>query len=158
MTRIVEQWAEARPDLDASPILIVGRIMRLNQKLDTALRPPFAAEKLGGGDFDVLAALRRSGEPFAMRPADLSRTLLVTTGAVTKRIDRLERQGHVERDPAVPEDGRGKMVLLTRTGRELTDRLIGTHLANENRLLGALTPAERATLAGLLARLDASLD
>ena len=157
MNRIVEQWAQARPDLDASPILIVGRIARVDQKFGAALRPPFAAANLGVGDFDVLAALRRADRPHALRPAELSRALLVTTGAITKRIDRLEAQGHVVRDPSGTDDGRGTLVRLSRKGKALIDRLIEVHLANEHRLLGALTPAERKTLAGLLAKLDASL-
>ena len=158
VNRIVEQWAEARPDLDASPILIVGRIARIDQKLAAALRPPFAAANLGVGDFDVLAALRRADPPHALRPAELSRMLLVTTGAITKRIDRLEAQGYLARDPSGLEDGRGTLVRLSRKGRTLTDRLIAVHLANEDRLLGALTSPERGTLAALLAKLDASLD
>jgi DNA-binding MarR family transcriptional regulator len=157
VAHIVEQWADARPDLDASPILIVGRIARVDQKLEAALRPPFAAINLGNGDFDVLAALRRSNEPFALRPAELSRALLVTTGAITKRIDRLEVQGYVTRDPTVADDGRGKLVRLTRKGRTLVDRMMPMHLANEHRLLSALTTTERKTLAALLAKLDASL-
>jgi DNA-binding MarR family transcriptional regulator len=157
VTGIVDQWARQRPDLDASPILVVGRIARVNQKLDTALRPPFAADGLGNGDFDVLAALRRAGAPFSVRPGELSRALLVTTGAITKRIDRLERQGLVDRIGGVEDDGRGKLVRLTARGRALVDRLIAVHLANEDRLLSALSPAERRALAGLLAKLDASL-
>jgi DNA-binding MarR family transcriptional regulator len=157
VTGIVDQWARERPDLDASPILVVGRIARVNQKLDTALRPPFAAEGLGNGDFDVLAALRRTGAPYAVRPGELSRALLVTTGAITKRVDRLELQGFVSRTGGVEDDGRGKLIRLTPRGEALVDRLIAVHLANEDRLLGALSPSERRTLANLLAKLDASL-
>ena len=112
---------------------------------------------LRNGDFDVLAALRRAGAPFSVRLGELSRALLVTTGAITKRIDRLERRGLVDRIGGVEDDGRGKLVRLTARGRALVDRLIAVHLANEDRLLSALSPAERRTLAGLLAKLDASL-
>ena len=157
VARIVEQWAQERPDLDTSPILVIGRIARVDAKLDAALRIPFAAEGLGNGDFDVLAALRRAGETTAIRPSELSRTLLVTTGAITKRLDRLEKAGYVVRDPDVAEDGRGKLVRLTPHGRHLVDRMITHHLANENRLLTALTRDERDTLASLLAKLDAAL-
>ena len=158
MGLIVEQWRRERPDLDPSPMLVVGRLQRLSQRLDLALRPPFAAEDLGNGDFDVLAALRRAGEPFAVRPAELSRSLLVTTGAITKRIDRMERQGYVERRGAIAADGRAKLVRLTARGRRLVDRLIALHLSNEERLLGGLSSVERSTLATLLAKLDAGLD
>ena len=155
--RIVDQWAVTRPDLDAAPILIVGRIARLHHGMDAALRPTFAEHGLGNGDFDVLAALRRAGEPCALRPADLSRTLLVTTGAISKRIDRLEARGHVTRVGGVKDDARGKLVRLTRRGRNLVDRLIPVHLANERRLLDVLSSRERTTLARLLAKLDATL-
>jgi DNA-binding MarR family transcriptional regulator len=157
VTRIVEQWALARPDLDASPILIIGRIARLNHKLEAALRPPFAEADLNNGDFDVLAALRRTPARQAVRPAELSRRLLVTTGAITKRLDRLEAQGYVVRAWSVPDDARGKFVRLSRRGRSLVDRLVKVHFANEERLLQPLTSAERAQLAKLLAKLDATI-
>jgi DNA-binding MarR family transcriptional regulator len=158
VNRIVGQWAVARPDLDASPMRVIARIARLQHKIDSALRPPFAAVDLNNGDFDVLAALRRAPEPHALRPAALSRALLVTTGAITKRLDRLEAQGYVRRDASVAEDARGKIVQLTRRGKTLVDKLITVHLGNEQRLLAALTPAERENLAALLAKLDAALD
>jgi DNA-binding MarR family transcriptional regulator len=154
---IVDQWARRRPDLDATPILVVGRIARLAQVLDLRLRPPFAAAGLSNGDFDVLAALRRTGPPHSGRPVELSRQLLVTTGAVTKRLDRLEGQGYLRRQVS-DDDGRGKLVHLTPAGLELVDRLIAVHLANQARLLGALTPDEREQLQLLLGRLARSLE
>jgi DNA-binding MarR family transcriptional regulator len=154
---IVEQWARERPDLDAAPMLVIGRLLRLGHVLDVRLRPPFAATDLANGDFDVLAALRRAGTPFTARPVDLSRSLLVTTGAITKRLDRLEAQGYVERESA-DGDGRGKLVRLTPTGRETADRLIAVHLANQDRLLAGLTGPERDRLATLLGRLAGALE
>jgi DNA-binding MarR family transcriptional regulator len=154
---IVEQWARERPDLDAAPMLVLGRVTRLAHVLDGLLRPPFAAAGLANGDFDVLAALRRAGAPFAARPTDLSRSLLVTTGAITKRLDRLEAQGLVARESA-DGDGRGKTVRLTAEGLATTDRLIEQHLANERRLVSGLTAAERAQLAELLGRLAEQLE
>jgi DNA-binding MarR family transcriptional regulator len=115
------------------------------------MRPPFAAAKLANGDFDVLAAMRRGGPPFVARPVELSRSLLVTTGAITKRLDRLEAQGLVDRE-AVDDDGRGKLVRLTPTGLEVTDRLIAVHLDNQRRLQAGLTDEERRRLGELLAR------
>ena len=87
--RIVAQWAVERPDLDSSPMAVVGRIHRVADLLDSALRPPFAEEGLGNGDFDVLASLRRAGAPYRLTPSELTATMMVTSGAVTKRIDRL---------------------------------------------------------------------
>ena len=154
---IVEQWARERPDLDAAPMLIIGRLQRLSHLVDGRLRPPFAAADLANGDFDVLAALRRAGEPFHARPTDLSRSLLVTTGAITKRLDRLQALGLVERDSA-DGDGRGKTVRLTPLGLSTTDRLIAVHLANERRLISGLTADEQERLQELLGRLAESLE
>ncbi|MEU5875109.1 MarR family transcriptional regulator [Glycomyces sp. NPDC047369] len=154
---MVGQWRRERPDLDASPMLVVGRMFRLADGFDRELRPPFADAGLGNGDFDVLAALRRSGEPYALSAGDLSRTVLVTTGAITKRVDRLEAKGLVARSVA-DEDARGRQISLTPKGKELTDRLMGVHLANQARLLEPLTAAERKTLAGLLAKLASNAE
>ncbi|WP_153026861.1 MarR family winged helix-turn-helix transcriptional regulator [Glycomyces albidus] len=151
---MVGQWRRERPDLDASPMLVVGRLFRLVDEFDRRLRPPFAEAGLGNGDFDVLAALRRSGEPYALSAGELSRTVLVTTGAITKRVDRLEAKGLVARSVA-DDDARGRQIALTPKGIELTDRLIAEHLENQRRLLDGLTERERATLAMLLGKLAA---
>lgn len=156
ITAIVEQWKHERPDLDAAPMLVIGRLFRLTDTLDQRLRPPFQAAGLGGGDFDVLAALRRSGEPYALSAGELSRTVLVTTGAITKRVDRLEARGLVSRSVA-ESDSRGRLVTLTADGVELTDELIAVHLDNQRRLLAGLSPAEQTQLAQLLERFAATL-
>jgi DNA-binding MarR family transcriptional regulator len=147
---IVEQWRTERPDLDPSPLLVLGRVQHLAELLDVVLRPPFAAVGLGNGDFDVLAALRREGSPFELSPGQLSERMLVTTGAVTKRVDRLESRGLVERSVS-QHDARGRVVRLTRAGRTLCDRLIGEHLANEAAILSGLSDRDRHTLERLLA-------
>ena len=154
---LVEQWARERPDLDPSPLKVSARVMRVAHLLDIALRPPFAAAGLGNGDFDVLTALRRAGAPYALRPVELSHQMLVTTGAVTKRVDRLAAQGYVDRE-ATADDGRGTLVRLTPAGLDLVDRMIAEHLANLDSLLGALDASERETLAELLSRLAVSLE
>lgn len=157
VAELADQWRRERPDLDPSPLLVIGRIEWIQARTDAALRPLFAAAGLGNGDFTTLTALRRSGPPYALSPGDLATAMLVTTGAVTKRTDRLVAQGLVTRGPAA-SDGRGRLVALTDRGRALVDRLIGEHLANEERLLSGLTADERRRLAGLLHVLAASLD
>lgn len=157
MATAAEQWAHERPDLDVTPILVLGRIARVAQLTDEELRPPFAALQLANGDFDVLAALRRLGAPYRCRPVELSRSLLVTTGGITKRFDRLERRGLVRR-VEVTFDGRGKLVGLTAEGLALVDRMIGVHLDNERRLLECLSTTELDQLQTLLGRLTASLE
>ena len=153
---IVDQWRRERPDLDATPILVIGRLFRLTDVLDQRLRPPFSAAGLGSGDFDVLAALRRSGVPYALSAGELSRTVLVTTGAITKRVDRLEARGLVGRSVA-EADSRGRLITLTAEGVALTDELIGVHLDNQHRLLAGLSGDDQTQLAGLLERLASQL-
>ncbi|MEU6759185.1 MarR family transcriptional regulator [Streptomyces sp. NPDC046685] len=153
---IAAQWGRERPDLDATPMLVIGRLFRLTDTLDRRLRPPFAAAGLGNGDFDVLAALRRAGAPYTLSAGELSRTVLVTTGAVTKRVDRLRARGLVDRAVA-DADSRGRLITLTPEGVALTDRLIAVHLDNQRRLLAGLGDDERTHLAHLLGRLAATL-
>ncbi|MBQ1038758.1 MarR family winged helix-turn-helix transcriptional regulator [Micromonospora sp. C81] len=152
ITQIVGQWRRERPDLDPNPLLIIGRIQQLAVALDAALRPPFAAADLGNGEFDVLAALRREGDPYALTAGQLSQRMLVTTGAVTKRVDRLIARGLVSRS-VFESDARGRVVALTPAGMTLIDQLIEEHLANEARILRGLTDSDRAALERLLATL-----
>ncbi|MDN5798341.1 MAG: MarR family transcriptional regulator, partial [Intrasporangium sp.] len=121
------------------------------------LRPPFVEAGLGNGDFDVLAALRRSGDPFTLTPGQLSTSLLVTTGAISKRIDRLEARRLVRRTVS-DADARSRLVTLTAAGVALTDELISKHLANEAGLLASLSTTERDQLATLLGRLAATME
>ncbi len=154
---IVGQWAVERPDLDSSPLHVIGRVSRLAQTIDDRLRPVFAARGLGEGDFDVLATLRRNGAPYELTPSELGARTMVTSGAVTKRTDRLERLGLVER--RVDErDARVRRVRLTAEGVALMDEAYPVHVTNEARLLADLSDQERADLERLLRRLAESLD
>ncbi len=151
---MVGQWGRERPELDASPMLVVGRVFHLANRWDRALRGPFAEAGLANGDFDVLAALRRSGEPYVLSAGELSRTVLVTTGAITKRVDRLEASGWVTRSVA-EEDSRGRRIALTKAGLRLTDELMEVHLENQRRLIERLSADERTELERLLTKLAA---
>ena len=154
---IVAQWEAERPDIDASPMHVIGRISRLAADLDPLLAPVFTSRGLGDGEFDVLATLRRSGEPFELSPGDLGASMMVTSGAVTKRVDRLERSGLVTR--RVSEvDARARLIRLTAKGRRLVDEAVVDHVANEERLLSGLSEAEREALAGLLRKLGESIE
>jgi DNA-binding MarR family transcriptional regulator len=143
------QWARERPDLDTSPVAIIGRLGRLGTFLDAGLERVFRRYGLSRADFDVLAALRREGAPFRLPQKVVMRSVLRTSGTLSVRIDRLERKGLVRREPD-PADRRGVTVALTEHGREVVDLVAPIHLANEDRLLAALTPAQRETLADLL--------
>ena len=154
---IVAQWGIERPDLDSSPLHVIGRISRLADLVDEMLRPVFAARGLSDGDFDVLATLRRNGSPFELTPTELGARTMVTSGAVTKRVDRLIGAGLVERRIS-ESDARGRHVRLTERGRALIDEAYPTHLRNEARLLAGLTRAEREQLATLLRKAAASVE
>jgi DNA-binding MarR family transcriptional regulator len=149
---ILAQWRRERPDLDPSPIGVVGRVSRLARELERRLEGVYRAHGLEPGWHDVLATLRRTGPPFRMRPTDLTSTLMLTSSGTTKRLDRLEAAGLIAREPD-PGDRRGTLIALTDEGRRLIDGLTPDHLANEDRLLAALTADERERLAGLLRKL-----
>lgn len=151
VSRIQAEWRRERPDLDVAPQGVFGRLHRLAAHLTGELVVVYERHGLGEGEFDVLAALRRAGEPFERAPGELAGHTMVTTGAMTKRIDRLERAGLVSRR-ASESDGRGRVVALTPAGRELIDRAFAEHMENERRLLGSLTHAEAAQLEALLAK------
>lgn len=147
--RIQEQWRRERPDVDVSPQGVLGRLHRLADRLRRELIAVYEQFGLGEGEFDILATLRRSGAPFELAPGELSRHTMVTTGAVTKRLDRLEAAGLVVRR-ASAADGRGRIVALTDAGRRTIDEAFTAHMRNEARLVEALTPEQREQLEALL--------
>jgi DNA-binding MarR family transcriptional regulator len=150
--RIVAEWQRVRPDLDVSPTETLQRITRLSLLLSASFTEFFARHDLTWGEYLVLAALRRAGPPFRMNPTALFRAVILSSGAMTSRLDRLEEMGLVRR-LSDPNDRRGRLVELTTKGRLLVDRLVVDHLANEQRLLEALNASERDRLAGLLRKL-----
>ncbi|RIJ60573.1 MarR family winged helix-turn-helix transcriptional regulator [Clavibacter phaseoli] len=151
--RILEQWRTERPDLDPSPMAVLGRLSRAAAAIASELESTFAEHRIDASTFDVLATLRRQGAPYRLSPASLAQESMITTSAVAQRLNRLEALGLVTRLPR-PEDGRGKLVELTPAGRELVDRVLPDHLATEEAVLDPLDAAERRTLAELLGRLD----
>jgi DNA-binding MarR family transcriptional regulator len=153
---ILQQWQRERPDLDTSPIGVIGRISRLAREIELRLEPVYAASGLEPGWYDVLATLRRAGPPYRLRPTDFAASLMLTSSGTTKRLDRLEAAGHITREPD-PSDRRGVLITLTPQGRRLVDKAAVTHMANEKRILSGLTPAEQRQLAGLLRKLRLTL-
>ena len=153
---ILEQWRRERPDLDTSPIGVIGRISRLAREIERRLEPVYAACGLEPGWYDVLATLRRAGPPYRLRPTDFAASLMLTSSGTTKRLDRLEAAGHITREPD-PTDRRGVLIALTPQGRGLIDKATGQHMANERRILGGLTAAEQHQLADLLRKLRITL-
>lgn len=153
---ILDQWRRERPDLDPAPIGVVGRISRLAREIEQRLEAVYREHGLEPGWHDVLATLRRSGPPFRLRPTDLTAALMLTSSGTTKRLDRLERAGLVERT-ADANDRRAVAISLTEEGLALIDRVTEAHLANERHLLRCLTDADQRRLADLLRNLQVGL-
>ncbi|MGW7273183.1 MarR family winged helix-turn-helix transcriptional regulator [Streptomyces sp. NPDC054864] len=153
------QWHRERPDMDAAGLdamALVGRIKRADHLLSKGMKPIFAEHGLEFPEFDVLATLRRVGAPHELTAGGLLKTAMVTSGAITNRLDKLERKGMIERHPD-PSDRRAIRVRLTEAGRELVDRAVVDHVANEERMLAPLSAADRRALDGALRRLLVSL-
>jgi len=153
---ILEQWQRERPELDHSPVGVVGRISRLAREIEARLEPVYREHGLEPGWHDVLATLRRSGPPFQLRPTDLTNASMLTSSGTTKRLDKLESAGLIARSPD-PQDRRGTLITLTGAGRELIDALTAAHLANERRILAGLSEDEQRRLTDLLRKLQLGL-
>ena len=136
---------------------IIGRIMRMSRHLDHELHVVYRRYGLDFGLFDVLATLRRSGGPYRLSPKELNYWCMLTSGAMTARLDRLEKAELISRQ-ADPGDRRGVLVELTPAGLELIDQVVEEHLANEERMLSALGPEQRGELADLLRELVGPLE
>jgi DNA-binding MarR family transcriptional regulator len=149
---ILDQWRAERPELDPSPIGVIGRISRLARELEQRLEPVYRANGLEPGWHDVLATLRRNGPPYRLRPTDFAGQLMLTSSGTTKRLDRLEEAGLIARTPD-PEDRRATLITLTDAGHDLIDAVTEAHLDNERNLLAALGADEQRRLADLLRKL-----
>lgn len=148
-----EQWQRELPQLDTRAMQVVGQLGTVAQLMARDwLNPLFAGHGLQPGEFDVLATLRRSGAPFALTPTALYEAAMLSSGGMTNRIDRLEKAGLIERQKH-PTDRRGVLVALTSEGRELIDKLVLLHVANEQRMLAPLTAREQTQLGQLLDKL-----
>jgi DNA-binding MarR family transcriptional regulator len=150
--RIRAQWKLERSDLDTRPMETVGRILRIEFLADARMRRVFQRHGIDRGGFDVLATLRRSGAPYRMTPTGLYRDLVLTSGAMTNRLDVLERSGLVGRHPD-PDDRRGTLIELTEKGKAVVDRAMEAHLAGEAEMVAHLSKHEQKSLADLLKKL-----
>ncbi|MGA4508032.1 MarR family winged helix-turn-helix transcriptional regulator [Propionibacteriaceae bacterium G1746] len=144
---IVEAWHRERPDLQLEPMALWSRIKRLGQYLDMARRSAYAEHGLEVWEFDVLAALRRSGEPYQLTPGQLLKETHVTSGTMTNRVDRLVERGFVTRE-SHPVDGRGVLVTLTAPGKQRADAALESLLTTEDALLQELSATDQARMAG----------
>lgn len=151
------QWAREMPDLDTTGMAILGRARAITLGVRPIIERVFEKHDLDTGDFDVLSTLLRAGAPYRLRPTELFRWLMITSGGLTARLARLEKRGLVERVPD-PADRRSLLVTLTQTGIEKARAAIFEDMRIEASLLDGLTEAERHTLADLLLKLALSLD
>ncbi len=157
VARIQAEWRRERPDVDPSPQGVIGRMHRIADYLRESIVEVYQRHGLGEGEFDVLATLRRAGAPFERAAGELADHTMVTSGGVTKRVDRLEKRGLVTR--RVSElDARARVVALTTAGLELVDRVFTEHMENERRLLSVLDSADLASIEGVLTRWLAAVE
>lgn len=155
--RIIGEWAAARPDLDIAPLAVFSRMTRITKHIDRVRVQAFERSGLSGWEFDVLAVLRRSGEPFRQSPKVLVKETMVSSGTMTNRIDRMVDRGLVRR-LTDPNDGRGVLVEMTLQGQTLVDAAMTRLVDAEDRLIGGMAHAERERLSNLLRRLALSVD
>ena len=154
---LVGAWRRERPDLPVEPMHVWSRILRLALHLDEARRTAYARHELEGWEFDVLAALRKDGEPYTMSPGALLKQTHVTSGTMTNRVDRLVARGLVQRR-ADPNDGRSVRVVLTADGKQVVDAALTSLLEAEESLLSGLSVQQREALAGDLRQLLVAQD
>jgi DNA-binding MarR family transcriptional regulator len=154
---LLAQWRRERPDLDVVPLGVYSRLFRVVQLLNIELAKGLGQYGLQQGWFDLLAALRRVGAPYELNPTSLMRATLLSSSGMTKRLDRMEEAGLIERRPD-PNDRRGTLVRLTRRGKNVIDRAVETHVGIEERLLGVLNAAQRRTLDSVLKSLLIELE
>lgn len=151
--RIVGAWSRERPDLDFAPLDILSRLRRLGRHLERVRRSAFATAGLEPWEFDVLAALRRAGEPYELSPTVLTAETMVTSGTMTNRIDRLVQRELVERRDA-PNDRRGVLVVMTARGRRHVDAAMEALLGAETLILDGISAADQEALVSSLRRLS----
>jgi len=151
------EWAAERPDLDTSPMEIIGRILRAGHLAGAMIKSELRQAGLDRGGFDVLATLRRAGPPYQLTPTRLYEELVLTSGAVTHRVDALEQAGLVQRMGGQP-DRRSTQVGLTVKGIAVIDATMGAHMKCEQAMIASLPAADRRVLAALLKKLLAGIE
>lgn len=149
---ILAQWRHERPDIDPSPMAVVGEVWRAGERLRQGVVANVASADLDFAGFDVLLTLRRNGRAQALSPSTLAKDMMLSTSAMTNRLDRLEKRGLIARKTD-PEDRRGLQIMLTDAGFALVDGLVASHVETEERMLAALSQAERAILRELLGKI-----
>jgi DNA-binding MarR family transcriptional regulator len=157
MDGILAQWRRERPDIDASPMAVCGELWRASERVRAGVIVNVASADLDLAGFDVLLTLRRNGREQALSPSALAKDMMLSTSAMTNRLDRLEKRGLIARRTD-PDDRRGLQIMLTDEGFALIDGLVESHVETEARMLAALSQAERAILRELLGKIGGAAD
>ncbi|MDN3612191.1 MarR family winged helix-turn-helix transcriptional regulator [Vibrio ostreicida] len=147
--RVIEQWAKEKPELKTDAMAIVGRLMRLAKYLETQMAQLHKRYQLTSGEFDVIATLRRSGKPYRLTPSELIDSMLLTSGAMTNRLDKLESKSLIEREHS-KEDRRSVTVGLTADGVALIDVMIEEHAALQSKLLKEMDETHKSSIHAIL--------
>lgn len=154
---ILDQWAREMPEVDTRGAAIIARARRITLLCRRDIEASFARHGLDTGEFDVLGTLRRSGPPYTLRPTELYRSLMISSGGLTARLDKLEGAGLIKRRTA-EGDARSLLVELTPEGRKRIEAAFRADMQIEKELVGVLSAAEHAELARLLRKLALSLN
>ncbi len=154
---LVSDWKKERPDLDASAMLIIGRILKLSKILEKSANAALSSNDIYYTDLDVLATLRRSGKPYELTPKQLMQSVLITSGAMTALLDRLLKLELIYRSPD-PLDGRIKRAGLTKKGIKVIDKAIEVRFQEADNSVGMLNEKERYLLSELLKKMTSYLD
>ncbi|MDN3696040.1 MarR family transcriptional regulator [Vibrio cortegadensis] len=155
--RVVAQWVKEKPELNTDPMALMGRLMRVTKHMEAEVATLHKQYDLKMGEFDVLATLRRAGQPYKLTPSELIESMMLTSGAMTNRLDKLEGKGLIEREHS-KKDRRSVTVILTTTGLNLIEEMIEQHVDIQTRLVTALTPDQIQQANGLLKNLLADFE
>ena len=155
--KLVSDWAKERPEIDAAPMLVVGRIIQLGKKLERRATLAIQDDGIQYTELDVLATLRRSGHPYCLTPTALGQSVIITSGALTALLNRLERRELISRMPD-ETDGRVKLACLTALGKELIDRAIVLRFSEAADAINALGSDEKRVLASLLKKMGQDIE
>ena len=149
---ILEQWQNEMPDIDTTPVAVIVRIDRVHNYILPEIVKVYKKFDLNFGEFDVMATLLRNGSPYTLTPNQLLDSVMITSGALTNRLDKLEKMSLIIRK-ANPDDGRGVLIALTKKGLTLIKKAVVSHVKNEEVLIDALSKKEQLVLAGLLKKI-----
>ncbi|WP_047049600.1 MarR family winged helix-turn-helix transcriptional regulator [Vibrio mexicanus] len=140
--RVIVQWAKEKPHLDTQPMAMMGRVLRIAKHLESSVAQLHKRYDLKIGEFDVLATLRRSGEPYSLTPSDLINSLMLTSGAMTNRVDKLDSKGLIARTHS-QEDRRSVTVQLTEKGFHLIEEVMDEHVKLQHDLVASLSDEDK---------------